>query len=50
MEAIAGYKQLELDNFSREEVQNLLSYYKKNNWITKGWVVQCVVCREDLES
>ena len=41
MEAVSGYKQLEVERFSRDEVLNLLHYYRDSQWITKGrlgWV------------
>ena len=36
MKAITGYKQVEVKDFTHEEVVNFLTYYKENNWITKG--------------
>lgn len=36
MEAITGYHQMKVTNFSHTEVLNLLNYYKEQNWITRG--------------
>ena len=36
---MADYHEVEVDNYSREEVTNLLSYFKQKKWITKGMLI-----------
>ncbi len=39
MESVIDYHDVEMPNFSFEEAENLLSYFKKKKWITKGRMV-----------
>ena len=39
---MADYHDVEVDNFTHEEFQNFLDYFRQKKWITKGSKRNCV--------